>query len=1216
MRGGFPPSRLLLRALCLLGCGLFGILPANAQTNTVWLNGFEVHPTRILAKFKAGEQTASPADLANLGSRVSHQYRTPRLVLLDEAVANAAAITTPGGPDERLIRLQTRLASLKSSGRFEYVEPDYIVKSDATPTDQAFQDGRLWGLQNLGQDGGTAGADISATNAWDITTGSNNVIVAVIDTGVRYTHQDLVNQMWVNPGEIPGNGVDDDDNGFIDDVHGIDAIGRTGDPYDTDDHGTHVSGTIGAAANDGNPHVGVAWQVQIMGCKFLGPFGGTTSDAIICIDYAVEMGARILNNSWGGGAFSFALFDSINNAGDAGVLFVAAAGNNAINNDLQPHYPSSYTSENIIAVAATDRNDQLADFSHYGLQSVDVGAPGVSIFSSISTSDTAYDFFDGTSMAAPHVSGVAALILSEYPAADLLELKSRILLGVDPLPSLFGRCTTGGRLNAYNSLTISGNGILQLSVTPPSASVLLAPSTQPILAKVTDLFGVRDATVTATISGAVTTNLTFLDDGVAPDATAGDAVYSANFYVPASTGSVTMTITASHTNQVSATNVLSYTILPPPPNDYFTNATKVTAAGGQFFSNNRFGTLEPNEPTHAAVAGETASLWWSWTAGANTNAFVDTTGSSVNTVVAVYTGSSLTSLRTIAATNDVGNSQQGYVSFPATNGATYRIAVASANSNSLGSIQLRIAPGGQPDTTPPTVTITSPLSGLTVTTNLISIQGGAMDQAPNMTGVSEVRLSVNGAIAASASGTTSWNAPALLVPGINTITARSFDSAHNGSLPATIQVNYFVNNPVNDIFANSITLTQNSGVESGIYTTNATKEIGEPNHAGNAGGKSAWWKLQAPADGELILSTTNSTFDTLLAVYQGTTVGALTSLASNDDAPEVTDGTSALAVALRSNQVYCIAVDGYDAASGAVSLQYLFTPATVYRVTVNNTAGGMVAPASVDVVSNSTAMITATPDEFFAFAGWTGDFPATSNPLSVVVSSNLNLTANFQPVSYSDDFETGNLSGLGWASSGNVPWLVQTNTVLAGSFSARSGIINHSQTSSLLFTTNFASGVASFYLKVSSEPGWDFLKLYLDDNLVQQWSGEVGWVNYLFNVPGGLHTLEWRYTKDANNSAGLDAAFIDNLSLPFGVPIDATTPAQLQIVRQPNGSLLIQVLGQTNQQYVIQGTTSLAPPSTWQNLSTNIATGGVIEYQDPDTSSNPLRFYRAVVPVP
>jgi hypothetical protein len=268
------------------------------------------------------------------------------------------------------------------------------------------------------------------------------------------------------------------------------------------------------------------------------------------------------------------------------------------------------------------------------------------------------------------------------------------------------------------------------------------------------------------------------------------------------------------------------------------------------------------------------------------------------------------------------------------------------------------------------------------------------------------------------------------------------------------------------------------------------------------------------------------------------------------------------------------------------------------------------------VLSNSTAVIAATPAQFFAFDSWTGSFPAAGNPLSVVVSSNLSLMAHFKPISYANDFETGNLNGVGWATSGNAPWLVQTNTVLAGSFSARSGVIGNSQTSSLLVTTNFGGGAASFYFKVSSEPGWDFLKFYVDGKLQQQWSGEVGWENYPFVVPAGVHALEWRYAKDANNSAGLDAAFIDNVSLPLGVGIDASTPAQLQIVRQLDGSLLIQIQGQTNQQYVIQGATSLALPGSWQNLSTNVATDGVIQYVDPGTGTNPIRFYRAVVPVP
>jgi len=202
---------------------------------------------------------------------------------------------------------------------------------------------------------------------------------------------------------------------------------------------------------------------------------------------------------------------------------------------------------------------------------------------------------------------------------------------------------------------------------------------------------------------------------------------------------------------------------------------------------------------------------------------------------------------------------------------------------------------------------------------------------------------------------------------------------------------------------------------------------------------------------------------------------------------------------------------------------------------------------------------------------------------------------------------------LGWSTSGDATWSVQTNTVLAGSFSARSGAIGNSQTSSLMLTTNFFGGTASFYFKVSSEPDWDIFSFYVDGVQQQAWSGEIDWTSFSLPLPGGTHTLEWRYTKDPSLSAGLDAAFIDNVSLPIRVAIDSSTPAHLQLQRQADGSLLLLVQGQTNQQYVIQGATSLTLPMSWQNLSTNIATGGVIQYVDPGTGTNALRFYRAVV---
>ena len=647
------------RVLLMLAAGGLVALPLRAQTNFVMIGSAKAHPTQILAKYK--DQilvTASSGLLRQAGSRILYNYpQMSQLALLE------ATVVVPGDTElAQRNRLIQRINDLKRTGLFEYVEPDYLIEASLTPTDQAFVDGTLWGLKNTGQNGGLAGADISAPAAWDITTGSTNVVVAVIDTGIRYTHRDLTNQMWINPGETgldaqgknkATNGKDDDGDGYIDDVYGINAITGSGNPMDDNDHGTHCAGTIGAAANDGNPHVGVAWRVRLMACKFLSAGGsGSTSDAIKCINFAVSKGVKIMNNSWGGGGFSQALYDAINNARTKGALFVAAAGNNGTDNDPSPHYPSSYNLDNIISVAALTRNDQLADFSNFGRTTVDLGAPGVSIYSSVAISDTSYALFDGTSMAAPHVSGVAALVLSRFPAADLAELRERIFLGTVPIPALTGACTTGGRLNAYNSLTVTGSGILQVSVDPPSGSTLLASSSQPIYVSVTDLFGVTDATVTGTIAGGG--NLTFLNNGTPPDAVANNAVYSALFAVPAATNPVTLTITVSAPGKFGSTNVVTYSVLPPPPNDAFTNATKVPSEGGLYLSNNRFATMEFGEPQPAGVIGAAGSLWWAWTPIGSTNVFVDTTGSAIDTVLAVYTGNTLATLIPVVAADDVG----------------------------------------------------------------------------------------------------------------------------------------------------------------------------------------------------------------------------------------------------------------------------------------------------------------------------------------------------------------------------------------------------------------------------------------------------------------------------------------------------------------------------------------------------------------------------------
>jgi len=289
---------------------------------------------------------------------------------------------------------------LKSHQAIEYVEPDYKVSIRSIPNDPNFES--LWALNNEGQSGGVVDADIDAVEAWDISTGSHDVVVGVIDTGIDYSHPDLADNAWVNSSEIAGDGIDNDGNGYVDDIHGINAITDSGDPMDDEGHGTHVSGTIGATGNNSVGVVGVNQDVSIVGCKFLDSQGsGENSDAIKCIDYMIGLknsgvDLRVLNNSWGGGAYSQALADAITETENAGILFVAAAGNSEVDNDANPHYPSSYEHDNVLSIASTDRNDNMSSFSQWGLTSVDMGAPGSDILSTVPGNN--YASYSGTSM--------------------------------------------------------------------------------------------------------------------------------------------------------------------------------------------------------------------------------------------------------------------------------------------------------------------------------------------------------------------------------------------------------------------------------------------------------------------------------------------------------------------------------------------------------------------------------------------------------------------------------------------------------------------------------------------------------------------------------------------------------------------------------------------------------------------------------------------------
>jgi subtilisin family serine protease len=369
---------------------------------------------------------------------------------------------------------------LRDDALVEYVEPNYMLAADLTPNDPDY--GRLWGLHNTGQTGGAPGADIDAEAAWDILTGDPGVVVGVIDSGVDYTHPDLADNIWTNPGEIPGNGIDDDANGYVDDVRGWDFINNDNDPMDDFSHGTHVAGTIAAAGNNQVGVVGVSWRARIMPLKFLGSNGtGSTADAVEAVEYATMMGADITNNSWGGGGFSQALYDAIQAGGQNDVLFVASAGNAGINTDLSPQYPSTYDLDAIVSVAATDHNDQLASFSNYGLVTVDLGAPGVQTYSTMPGGS--YGYKSGTSMAAPHVSGVAALLRSLRPNISISTLKSRLMDEGEAIAALANRTVSGNRLNALFAVRhaddVAPGGVADLAVASVDATTALLEWTAP-----------------------------------------------------------------------------------------------------------------------------------------------------------------------------------------------------------------------------------------------------------------------------------------------------------------------------------------------------------------------------------------------------------------------------------------------------------------------------------------------------------------------------------------------------------------------------------------------------------------------------------------------------------------------------------------------------------------------------------------------------------------
>ena len=566
-----------------------------------------------------------------------------------------------------------KVAELQQNEAVAYAEPDSIVHLLGEPDDPDYLNGILWGMHNTGQSEGTEDADIDAPEGWAIRTDAPDIIVGMVDTGVRYTHEDIADNMWINPGEDGPdafgnskrtNGIDDDENGYVDDVHGINAVMGTGDPFDDHGHGSHTAGTVAAVGNNGIGVTGVAWKAQIMALKFLGGSGGSSSDAVTCIDYAIQHGAHITSNSWGGSRLSEAVKEIFTAANKAGQVTLAAAGNSSWDNDAEDTYPANYPLENLISVAAINRRGELASFSNFGAGSVHLAAPGQKITSLDNESDSAYADLSGTSMATPAVAGIAALVMAQFPEDDNMGVVNRILSGAVSSESLTKVTMTGGLANLHGALTTASpspfNDDFEQAMELRKDPIVVhannhhaTPETgEPIpsghgsntvwfrvQAKVAGLTIANTAgssfdTNMAVYAGETMEQLVLV--GTSDDT---DEASSSRIDWQAVEGTVYHIAVAGKDNQ---SGFIKLTVSGPPVEDFLADALAVPNFSFTYTSDNTNASKEPGEAGHAGLPGG-GSLWLKLRLAdhglASQEVVLSTRNSEFDTVLAVYTSS-------------------------------------------------------------------------------------------------------------------------------------------------------------------------------------------------------------------------------------------------------------------------------------------------------------------------------------------------------------------------------------------------------------------------------------------------------------------------------------------------------------------------------------------------------------------------------------------------
>lgn len=974
-------------------------------------------------------------------------------------------------PEPRLHAVDQAMASLPFPA-----EPDYVIRTVSfEPNDPSFQNGEQWALRNLGQSGGTPGADISAESGWAVTTDASSVVVAVIDSGARLTHQDLAGNLWINPGEIAGNGIDDDGNGYADDVHGINAIGAgSGLPMDDNGHGTHLAGVIGAVGDNGVGGTGVAWSVRLMILKFIAADGtGFTSNAIKCVDYARQKGAQVITASWVSGSFSQGLKNSLSLARDAGIIVVSGAGNNASNIDVFPVYPAAYNLDNLIAVAATNRQDQLAASSSFGPLTVDLAAPGVDLFGPSRTSDASYEMRSGTSAAAGIVSGMVALAIAAHPAEDYRTTVSRIVQGVDPLPSLAGKVASGGRANLASALTPTAVDII------PSLTSALVPI----------------------------------------QATAGEMVTLA----VAASGSEPFTYVWRKNGVILESESGSSLVFPSVnPGDGGTYSVTVSNAAGSAFSEARLTVLSPVPELGQALEAEDR-LWLTGGAGpwqrtttvswdGEDSAASGTIGAREESILTTtVTGPGYFTFRWKVDSEPGGDWLRFFVNGQereAISGSagwelvahevpagthTLRWTYSKDASVSVGADKGYVdAFTWTPDASLPPLITTQPMSQTVAVGGTAVFSVGVLSARPV---------------------TYQWFKGEDPIPGADesvlTLSPVALENAGEYSV----------------VVLNDAAVSTSSAVALlTVVVPTAPAIVSDPQGAVVSQG--SYFSLSVVASG-----TAPFTYQWLLGALplpdSNRPVYAFEEIAPDDAGLYSVTVTNATLESATSAAAAVQVIS--DPARPLISQQ----PAPVVVVVggaaqFSGTATGSPAPdlqwfrdgVAVDGAIGNVLEIPAASlddDGFYILRASNPIASAWSRPARLLVlPTDPGLAAALDN------------SQIPWSSEGALPWFAQTSVSSDGVDAARSGAIGDNAESRLVGWVT-GPGVMRFSWKVSSEEDFDFLSFRIDDLEQGSISGDVDWQEAVFGVPAGLHQVAWVYSKDSGLVSGQDAGWVDQV---------------------------------------------------------------------------------------